>query len=106
MGHMFGFINDDSDVLMRMKNDDGQELTFITAPAEAFPDDDIGPIVTGLDDQIVVAFNQEKIEELIDDSIEKNAEIYGEAAAAFLPISLILQKGMRAADEYLRNNSI
>lgn len=105
MAHM-EFIHDDQDVMMRMMNDDGKELTFITAPATAFPEDDLGPIVTGFEGQIIVAFNSEKLERMIDESVEINGETYGEAAAAFLPISLILQKGMRAAEEYLKNNSI
>ena len=106
MEPMFEFIHDDDDVLMRMKDEDGHELTFISAPPTAFEDGELGPIVTGLDNQIVVAFNQQKIEELIDESIEKNAEIYGEQTAAFLPISLVLRKGMEAANEYLKNESI
>lgn len=102
----FGFMNDDEDVLMRMQNDDGTELTFLSAPPSAFEDeDDLGPIVTGFDKQIVVAFNQEKIERLIDESIEKNGEIYGVQHSALLPISLIVRKGMEAAEEYLRKNS-
>ena len=100
------FIHDDEDVMMRMMNDDGKELTFVTAPATAFPDNELGPIVTGFEGQIIVAFNKELLESLIEESIEKNGETYGEASAAFLPISLILQKGMQAAHEYLQNNSI
>ena len=105
MAHM-EFIHDDDDVLMRMKNDVGQELTFITAPSTAFPDGDLGPIVTGFEGQVIVAFNGDKLEQMVIESVEINGEIYGEAAAAFLPISLILQKGMKAADEYTSNNSI
>jgi hypothetical protein len=100
------FIHDDEDVMMRMKNEDGKELTFITAPGTAFPEDDLGPIVTGFEGQVIVAFNSDKLEQMITESVEINGDTYGEAAAAFLPISLILQKGMKAADEYLRNNSI
>lgn len=106
MEPMFEFIHDDEDVLMRMKDDEGRELTFLSAPSTAFDDDDLGPIVTGFDNQIIVAFNQKKMEELIEESIEKNAETYGETTAAFLPISLILRKGMEAAEKYLKNESI
>ena len=100
------FIHDDEDVMMRMMNDDGHELTFVTAPSTVFENDDLGPIVTGFDGQVIVAFNKDVLERLIDESIEKNSDTYGEAASAFLPISLILQKGMQAANEYLRKNSI
>lgn len=108
MGDMdfgFEFIHDEEDVMMRMKNDSGKELTFVTAPASAFESsDELGPIITGWGDQIIVAFNKDRIEEMIDDSIEKNAEIYGEATAAFLPVSLVLRKGMEAAEKYLQND--
>lgn len=108
MGHMeFDFVHDDSDVLMRMKNENGMELTFITAPSTVFSDrEELGPIITGFGDQIIVAFNQERIEQLIDESIEKNAETYGEAQAAFLPVGLVLRKGMEAAERYMKNNDI
>jgi len=102
----FEYVHDDEDVMIRMRNDVGQELTFITAPGRAFPDGELGPIVTGFEGQIIVAFNGDKLEQMIESSIETNGETYGDGAAAFLPISLILQKGMQAAEEYFRNNSI
>ena len=101
----FGFMEDEDDILMRMKNDDGMELTFVSAPPSVFEDDnDLGPIITGFDKQIVVAFNNEKIGRLISESIEKNGEVYGEEYSALLTISLIVRKGMEAAEEYLQKN--
>jgi hypothetical protein len=103
----FEFTNDDPDVMMRMINEDGKELTFITAPSEGFADkESIEPIVTGWDGQIIVAFNGDLVEQMVRDSIDKNGENYGDLLASFLPISKILQVGMKAANDYLEENKI
>lgn len=103
----FEFTNDDPDVMMRMINEDGKELTFITAPSEGFANkESIEPIVTGWDGQIIVAFNGDLVEQMVRDSIDKNGENYGDLLASFLPISKILQVGMKAANDYLEENKI
>lgn len=92
---------EDGDVLMRLKNEGtGQEITFVTAPENLFDGDVIGPMVTAFQDQVIVAFNERKLDEMMDESIRANAEMYGEAAAAMLPISMLIRLGMKAAEPY------
>ena len=40
---------------------------------------------------------------MIAESIEKNGETYGAQASAFLPITLILNKGLKAANKYIQD---
>lgn len=90
------------DVLMRMQNPKtGQEVTFVTAPASLFGEDELGPIVTALQDQVIVAFNSDRLDVLIDEAIRNNGETFGVQAAAMLPISLVISLGMQAAEEHL-----
>lgn len=104
---MFEYMDDDPDVLMRMVNDKGKELTFITAPSDSFADkESIEPIVSGWQGQIIVAFNGELLERMVRESIDKNGETYGDALASFLPISKVIQVGMDAANRYLVDNKI
>lgn len=91
----------DPDVLMRMKNDEtGQEITMLSAPATLFPDDGLGPLVTALEDQVIVTFNDEKVEAMFDESIRVNGEVYGESAAVMLPITMLIRLAMKAAEPY------
>ena len=101
------FTEDDSnDVLMRMQHEDGTVVTFLTAPPEVFPQqDELEPLVYGMGEKTVyVAFNSEIIERLIAESIEKNADVYGKHASAFLPISLLINKGLKAVEKYMETN--
>lgn len=91
----------DPDVLMRMRNDEtGREITLLSAPATLFPDDGLGPLVTAFEDQVIVTFNDDKVEEMFDESIRVNGEVYGEAAAVMLPITMLIRLAMKAAEPY------
>lgn len=91
----------DPDVLMRMRNDEtGQEITLLSAPATLFSDDGLGPLVTAFEDQVIVTFNDDKVEEMFDESIRVNGEVYGEAAAVMLPITMLIRLAMKAAEPY------
>ncbi len=96
--------NDDesNDVLMRFEGKNGVTLTMMTAPAEIFGDDNenLEPMITGWDKQIYAIFNEDAVERMIRNSIDTNGEVYGEQAAGFLPMTLMMQKAMEAAEEY------
>ncbi|GDX20248.1 hypothetical protein LBMAG07_11690 [Actinomycetes bacterium] len=100
------FLEDDNeDVMIRMEHDDGFKVTFLTAPPEVFTTkDELGPLVYGIGDKdVCVAFNSDLVELMIAESIEKNGETYGAQASAFLPITLILNKGLKAANKYIQD---
>jgi hypothetical protein len=104
MDFEFEDMNDgDSDILLRMEHEDGTHITFLTAHPSAFTEQDVlEPLITELDTkQIYVAFNGELLEKLIQESVEKNSETYGKKASAFLPLSLIINTGIHAVDEYM-----
>ena len=100
---MSEFTEDDNDILLKLKHDDGTQVTFISAPASAFTDgDELEPIVFGLpDNKVYVVFNGELFDEMVEDSIEKNGEQYGTNEAAFLPVTLLLNIGINAVNDYL-----
>ena len=90
-----------------MMHEDGTVITFITAPPAVFSDqsEELEPIVYGLSEQdIYVVFNGEVIQRLVADSIEKNGDTYGEGASTFLPLSFIINKGIKATEEYMKKN--
>lgn len=106
MDFEFEDMNDgDNDILLRMEHEDGTHITFLTAHPSAFKQqEELEPLITELDTkQIYVAFNGELLEKLIQDSVEKNSETYGRKASAFLPLSLIINTGIHAVDEYMNN---
>jgi len=100
---MSEFTEDDNDILMKLKHDDGTQVTFITAPASAFRDtDELELIVFGLpDNEVCVAFNGELFQSMVEESIERNGEQYGRGSAAFLPMTLLLNIGLKAVNDYL-----
>ncbi len=95
---------DNEDVMIRMEHEDGTKVTFLTAPPEVFTQrEELEPLVYGLgDNEIFVAFNSDLLERLIEDSVEKNSETYGRGASAFLPMTLLINKGLKAVDDYLK----
>jgi hypothetical protein len=98
------FLEDDNDdVMIRMQHEDGTTVTFLTAPPSVFnQQDELEPLVYGIGEaEVCVAFNEDLIERMIKDSIEKNGETYGAQASAFLPITLILNKGLKAVNKYM-----
>jgi hypothetical protein len=97
-------INDeDDDVLIQMQNDDGVVVTFLTAPPSVFEVTyRIDPLTFWMSPKSVyVAINEDILNEMIEESIEKNSEIYDEKEAAFLPIIHILNVGLREVDRQI-----
>jgi hypothetical protein len=97
-------INDeDDDVLIQMQNDDGVVVTFLTAPPSVFEvTDRIEPLTFWLSPKSVyVAINEDILNEMIEESIEKNSEIYDEKEAAFLPIVHILNVGLKEVNRQI-----
>ena len=96
---------DNEDVMIRMEHEDGTKVTFLTAPPEVFTQrDELEPLVCGIGDKdICIAFNSDLIKRMIAESIEKNGETYGAQASALLPITMILNKGLKAVDKYMRD---
>ena len=89
------------DVLIRLRYDSGVEVTFLTAPQELFSDgDDLYPMITWLSEiDVYLAFNESVLNNLIEESINLNGELYGEQAAAFLPLQHMIQIGLSAIDK-------
>ena len=98
------FNEEESDVMMRLQDGEGRDITFITAPSGAFGYDELGPIITGFDNQIILAFNEDKIRRMIDEAVEEFGEKYGSKSAVFLPISQIMQIGIDAVENYVKEN--
>jgi hypothetical protein len=101
------FLEDqDDDVLIRMQHENGTVVTFLTAASEVFTNkEQLEPLVFGISDtDIYVVFNSELLESMIEESVEKNGKTYGARAASFLPITMILDKGLKAVDKYLETN--
>ena len=96
-------INDEDDVLIQMQNDDGVVVTFLTAPPSVFEvTDRIEPLTFWLSPKSVyVAINEDILNEMIEESIEKNSQIYDEKEAAFLPIVHILNVGLKEVNRQI-----
>ena len=72
-------INDeDDDVFIQMQNDDGVVVTFLTAPPSVFEvTDRIDPLTFWMSPKSVyVAINEDILNEMIEESIEKNNGVY------------------------------
>ena len=97
---------DNDDVMIRMEHEDGTKVTFLTAPPEVFTvKDELEPLVYGIGDKdVCVAFNSDLIERMVAESVEKNGETYGAQASAFLPITMILNVGLKAVNKYMEDN--
>ena len=89
------------DVLIRLQHDSGVVVTFLTAPQELFSDgDDLYPMITWLSEiDVYLAFHEHILNNLIEESINLNGELYGEQAAAFLPLQHMIQIGLSAIDK-------
>lgn len=104
MDYEFEELDDtDTDVLMNLQHDDGTQVTFLTAPSTVFTIvDELEPLITRLDEtRIFVAFNGELIEKLIQESIDKNGDTYGKQASAFLPMTLVINTGLKAVQQFI-----
>jgi hypothetical protein len=100
---MSQFTEDDNDILLKLQNNDGTQVTFISGPASIFKQtEELEPIVFGLpDNEVCVVFNGELFQEMVDESVEINGAQYGRGSAAFLPTTLLLNIGLKAVNEYL-----
>ena len=101
-------INDeDDDVLIRMQNDDCVVVTFLTAPPSVFEvTDRIDPLTFWMSPKSVyVAINEDILNEMIEESIEKNKGVYDDKEAAFLPIVHVLNIGLKEVDKQIANRA-
>ena len=101
-------INDeDDDVLIQMQNDDGVVVTFLTAPPSVFEvTDRIDPLTFWMSPKSVyVAINEDILNEMIEESIEKNNGVYEDKEAAFLPIVHVLNIGLKEVDKQIANRA-
>jgi hypothetical protein len=91
------FGSEDPEVMFRFENPEtGQHVAVITAPPETMDED--GPVVIQLtDDNIVVLYNERFVEEKFARAIERNAEEFGEATAAAMAMSNLMQMALLAA---------
>ena len=98
--------DDEDDVLIRMQHDDGTTVTFLTAPPEVFTEkEQLEPLLFGISEtDICIAFNSDLLESKIKEAVEKNRDTYSAKEAAFLPITMILNKGLKAVDKYRAAN--
>lgn len=98
--------DDEDDVLIRMQHDDGTTVTFLTAPPEVFTEkEQLEPLLFGISEtDICIAFNSDLLESKIKEAVEKNCDTYSAKEAAFLPITMILNKGLKAVDKYRAAN--
>ena len=96
-------IGDEDDVLIRMQHDNGTVVTFVSAPSAVFEKTDtIDPMTFWLaPDNVFVAINEDLLDEMIEESIEKNSGIYGDEEAAFLPIVHILNVGLKEVNRQI-----
>jgi hypothetical protein len=100
---MSQFTEDDNDILLKLQNNDGTQVTFISGPASIFKQtEELEPIVFGLPDkEVCVVFNGELFQEMVDESVAINGAQYGRDSAAFLPTTLLLNIGLKAVNQYL-----
>lgn len=86
----FQFVNEDPDVLMRIKNPRyDSEITFLTSDGKTMNSEQLYR-VDQMGDQWFVVINSPLLEEKINTSILNNAEEYGMELARFLPLSFIM----------------
>lgn len=93
------FGSDDPEVMFRFENPEtGQHVAVIAAPPESMDED--GPVVIQLtEDNIVVLYNERFVEEKFARAIERNAEEFGEATAAAMAMSNLMQMALLAASK-------
>ena len=95
--------DEDDDVLIRMQHKDGTTVTFLTAPPEVFTErEQLEPLLFGISEtDICIVFNSDLLESKIKEAVEKNCDSYSAKEAAFLPITMILNKGLKAVENYV-----
>ena len=87
---------EDDDILIRLQHDNGTVVTFISAPSSVFEKSDvIDPMIFWLaSDNVFVAINEDLLNEMIEESIEKNDCIYNKNEAAVSLISHAINIGL------------
>ena len=95
--------DNDDDVLIQMQNDDGVVVTFLAAPPSVFEvTDKIDPMTFWFSPKSVyVAINEDILNEMIEESIEKNNGVYDDKEAAFLPIVHVLNIGLKEVNRQI-----
>ena len=99
--------DEDDDVLIEMQNNDGVVVTFLTAPPSVFEvNDRIDPLTFWISPKnVYVAINEDILNEMIEESIEKNNGVYDDKEAAFLPIVHVLNIGLKEVDKQIANRA-
>lgn len=95
--------DEDDDVFIQMQNDDGVVVTFLTAPPSVFEvTDRIEPLTFWMSPKnVYVAINEDILNEMIEESIEKNNGVYDDKEAAFLPIVHVLNIGLKEVNRQI-----
>lgn len=97
----FEFVNEEPDVLMRLKNpESGEEITFITSDGKTMQEEELYR-VDNMGDQWFVVINNPLLQDKINKSIEHNAEEYGMNLSRFLPLSFVIQSALNEIAEVL-----
>lgn len=100
----FQFVNEDPDVLMRIKNPRyDTEITFLTSDGKTMNGDQLYR-VDQMGDQWFVIINKPLLDEKINTSILNNAEEYGMELAQFLPLSFIMHGALEEITNRYTNN--
>lgn len=86
----------DDDILIRMQHDNGTIVTFISAPSSVFEKSDvIDPMIFWLgSESVFVAINEDLLNEMIEESIEKNDCVYKKNGAVVSPIIHAINIGL------------
>lgn len=86
----------DDDILIRMQHDNGTIVTFISAPSSVFEKSDvIDPMIFWLgSESVFVAINEDLLNEMIEESIEKNDCVYKKNEAVVSPIIHAINIGL------------
>lgn len=101
------FLEDnEDDVLIRLQRDDGTMVTFLTAPPEVFTEkEQLEPLLFGISEtDFYIAINSDLLESKIKEAAEKNCGAYFAKEATLQPITMVLNKGLEAVDQYKAAN--
>ena len=95
----FEWTHENEDVMARISNEYGEEVTILTAPRETLGED--GPVVTQIsNDKIIVVFSDEFIERKLKAGLDNNKEEFGEASIA-IGFTYILTLALQTVKEKL-----
>ena len=95
----FEWTNEDEDVMARISNEYGEQVTILSAPRDTLGED--GPVVTQVsNDQVIVIFSDEFIQEKLKAAITNNEEDFGDASFA-IGFTYLLTLALKTAKEKL-----